>query len=78
MVAIGINFGREVAWVRNIAAAGGATMTLRGWRLTLVEPRIVPLAEAAAVFPRWLALGVRVVVRTQECLVLMVDRDEPA
>ncbi len=68
-VAIGVNFGPQSQWVRNVLAADECWITLRGKRIHLVDPQLVSLGEAAHHFPGWFAWGLRRVVRTQECLV---------
>jgi deazaflavin-dependent oxidoreductase (nitroreductase family) len=43
-VVIGINFGRQSDWLKNVQAAGGCRMRLAGERLELGEPRVIPVA----------------------------------
>jgi deazaflavin-dependent oxidoreductase (nitroreductase family) len=69
-VAVGANFGAQSHWVRNVLAAGECRMTLHGDRLRLTEAQLVPLAEAAWVFPWWFRLGLRRLVHTDHCLLL--------
>jgi deazaflavin-dependent oxidoreductase (nitroreductase family) len=71
-VAVGVNFGVESDWVKNVLATGGCSMTMSGRRLDLTEPRLVALSDAAWVFPAWFHLGLRYLVRTDRCLVLNV------
>ena len=76
-VVVGVNFGNRSDWVRNILAAGGCRMHLRGHDLDQVDPRLVPVAEGARGMPWWFGLGLRFVVRTRECLELRVATDTP-
>jgi deazaflavin-dependent oxidoreductase (nitroreductase family) len=71
-VAVGVNFGVESDWVKNVVAAGGCSLTMSGRRLDLSEPRLVDLSDAAWVFPAWFHLGLRYLARTDRCLVLTV------
>ena len=76
-MAVGANFGAQSDWVKNVLAAGGCRMTMRGNRLRLSEPRLVPLEEAMAVFPPWFSLGLRYLVHTDKCLLLTVVSTQP-
>ena len=76
LVAIGANFGAASEWVRNILAAGGCEILLRGERLRLTGPRLLGLSDLPPVFPRWYQWGLRYVVRTQECLLMHVAEQE--
>jgi deazaflavin-dependent oxidoreductase (nitroreductase family) len=71
-VVIGLNFGRESDWLKNIAAAGGCRMRLDGEVLELGAPRVVPIQEGAQGMPRWFGLGLRYLVRTADCVQLPV------
>jgi deazaflavin-dependent oxidoreductase (nitroreductase family) len=73
LVAVGANFGAASEWVKNIQGAGGCQMRLRGELLQLTRPRLLGLQELPPVFPRWYRLGLRYLVRTQECLLMQVD-----
>src|SRR6266536_6024816 len=44
-VVVGINFGRESDWVKNILAAGRCRMRLGGEQLELGAPRVVPVEQ---------------------------------
>lgn len=46
---IPLPYGTGVDWLRNVQAAGAATLQVRGERYEVVKPEIV---DAAAVFPR--------------------------
>jgi deazaflavin-dependent oxidoreductase (nitroreductase family) len=71
-VIVGLNFGPETDWLKNIRAAGGCRMRLGDEILVLGAPRVVPVEEASAEMPRWFALALRYVVRTKNCVVLPV------
>jgi deazaflavin-dependent oxidoreductase (nitroreductase family) len=75
LVAVGANFGAASEWVRNIRFAGGCEMQLRGEVLRLTGPRLMRLSELPPVFPRWYQLGLRYLVRTQDCLLMHVDEE---
>jgi hypothetical protein len=46
---IGLPWGRDTNWARNVMAAGGATLTWKGRDVWVTDPRIVDAAEAAAI-----------------------------
>jgi deazaflavin-dependent oxidoreductase (nitroreductase family) len=71
-VVIGLNFGRESDWLKNIQAAGGCRMRLGGERLELGAPRVVPLEQGVAGMPRLFGVALRYVVRTAECVELPI------
>lgn len=47
-VLIGLPWGRDTNWARNVLAAGGATLTWKGREVATTAPRIVEPAEASA------------------------------
>ena len=59
-VAVLLTYGPDRDWLKNITAAGRARMKRMGRTIELIDPRVVPKAEAAthvtgfwrAVFPR--------------------------
>jgi len=67
-VVIGVNFGSQAQWVRNVLTAGDCRMTMRGTLLHLVEPRLVPFDDAQRLFPRWFAWEMRRLARIEQCL----------
>ncbi|MBK3643213.1 MULTISPECIES: nitroreductase family deazaflavin-dependent oxidoreductase [Streptomyces] len=71
-VVVGINFGRESDWLRNIRAAGGGRIRLGGQWLELGAPRIVPVTEGVRGMPWLFGAALRYVVRTKECVELPV------
>jgi deazaflavin-dependent oxidoreductase (nitroreductase family) len=77
-VVVGLNFGRESDWWKNIQAAGGCRMRLGPDVLDLGAPRLVPVAEGMAGMPRLFGLALRYVVRTADCVVMPVLASTPA
>jgi deazaflavin-dependent oxidoreductase (nitroreductase family) len=71
-VVIGLNFGRESDWLKNIEAAGGCRMRLGGEQLELGAPRVVPLEQGVAGMPRLFGVALRFVVHTAECVELPI------
>jgi deazaflavin-dependent oxidoreductase (nitroreductase family) len=57
--AIALTYGREVDWLRNVLAAGSATIEHRGSRITVSEPHVVGIDEAE----RWIPALVRLILR---------------
>jgi deazaflavin-dependent oxidoreductase (nitroreductase family) len=57
---IALTYGREVDWLRNVLAAGTATLEYRGSRIPVDNPRVTNIAEAGSWIPALvrLALGV--------------------
>ena len=51
VVTIALTYGPRTDWLRNVRAAGGARMLLRGELLTLGAPREVPTATGMARMP---------------------------
>jgi deazaflavin-dependent oxidoreductase (nitroreductase family) len=72
MVVIGLNFGRESDWLKNIEAAGRCRMLLNDEVLELGAPRVVPVSEGVQGMPRWFGLGLRYLVRTVDCVQLPI------
>lgn len=50
--AVLLPYGDGRDWVRNLQAAGGGRITVGGKTFAVVDPRIVPTAEAAALLPQ--------------------------
>jgi deazaflavin-dependent oxidoreductase (nitroreductase family) len=44
---VALTYGRDADWVRNVLAAGGCSVTTRGRRVELAEPRLVHDPTAA-------------------------------
>jgi deazaflavin-dependent oxidoreductase (nitroreductase family) len=40
LYAFALTYGRDVAWVKNVQAAGGCEIVTRGHRIRLVEPQL--------------------------------------
>ena len=77
-VVIGLNFGRESDWMKNVKAARRCRMRLGGQLMELAEPRIVPIEEGVKGMPRLFGFGLRYLVRTRDCLELSVVSSVPA
>jgi len=48
---IPLSYGREVHWLRNVLAAGDATIRLHGSAVRVAEPRIVPAEDVLPLLP---------------------------
>ena len=48
---IGIVYGRQTEWVKNVIASGSAVIELEGETHQVGQPQIVPTAEVADAFP---------------------------
>jgi len=77
-VVIGVNFGRESDWLKNIQAAGACRMRLGGERLELGAPRVVPVIEGVRGMPWLFGVVLRYVIRTVDCVELPVVHSTPA
>ncbi|MHC3467991.1 nitroreductase family deazaflavin-dependent oxidoreductase [Streptomyces sp. 7R007] len=71
-VVVGVNFGRETDWLRNIEAAGRCRMRLGGEWLELGTPRLVPVADGVRGMPWLFGAVLRYVVRPTDCAELPV------
>ncbi|MGV1009326.1 MAG: nitroreductase family deazaflavin-dependent oxidoreductase [Dermatophilaceae bacterium] len=76
-VVIGLNFGRQSDWLRNIQAAGRCRLRLGGDLLDLGAPQVMPLREGGSGMPAWFRFGLRYLVRTRECVRLPVLASRP-
>ena len=56
---IALTYGREVDWLRNVLAAGGATLEHRGKRLVTTDPRLTGPDE----IHRWIPAPIRLILR---------------
>jgi deazaflavin-dependent oxidoreductase (nitroreductase family) len=77
-VVVGVNFGRESDWLKNITSAGACRMRLGKEDLSLGAPRLVPAAEGTRDIPRLFRFGLRHLARTRECAVLPIVARRPA
>lgn len=77
-VIVGLNFGRQSDWYRNITAAGTCRIRLGGEQLTLGAPVLVPAGQAAKDIPWPFSFALRHVVRTTECVQLPILHASPA
>jgi deazaflavin-dependent oxidoreductase (nitroreductase family) len=71
-VVIGLNFGRQSDWYRNIEAAGTCRLRLRGEQLTLGAPALVPVGQGVRGMPWPFRFALRHVVHTAECVQLPI------
>jgi hypothetical protein len=71
-VIIGLNFGRQSDWYRNIKAAGTCRLRLRGEQLTLGAPTLVPVEQGVNGMPWPFRFALRHVVHTTECVQLPI------
>ena len=74
---VGLIYGANTDWCRNVLAARGAMLVYRGHELRLVSPRVIDAATARAVLP----LGIWLIHRmlgTSGFLTLRHPRDESA
>jgi deazaflavin-dependent oxidoreductase (nitroreductase family) len=67
-VVIGLNFGRQADWYRNIKAAGTCRMRLGREQLTLGPPTLVPVKQGVKDIPWLFRFALTHVVRTAECV----------
>jgi deazaflavin-dependent oxidoreductase (nitroreductase family) len=71
-VVIGLNFGRQSDWYRNIKAAGTCRLRLGREQLTLGPPVLVPAREGVKGMPWPFRFALRHVIHTTECLQLPI------
>lgn len=72
-VVIALTYGSQTDWVKNVVAAGRATIEHGGSDHSVTDPRIVGRADAFAAFPRW-ARAILRLARVTEFLRLEVVR----
>ena len=65
---IGLWYGSQAQWVKNVRAAGRCELRTRGRDYELVDPTVVG-ARGISLLPRPLRIGARV-LRLSECLVM--------
>jgi deazaflavin-dependent oxidoreductase (nitroreductase family) len=71
-VVIGLNFGRQSDWYRNIKAAGTCRLRLRDEQLTLGTPALVPVEQGVKAMPWPFRFALRHMVHTTECVQLPI------
>lgn len=71
-VIIGLNFGRQSDWYKNIKAAGTCHLHLGREQLVLGAPVLVPASQATRDIPRLFGFAFRHLVHTAECVQLPV------
>ena len=64
---IGLPYGTQADWLRNVLAAGSATVVTNGERLDVGEPTIVATADVADLIPGRMLRTLRV-FGVDECL----------
>jgi deazaflavin-dependent oxidoreductase (nitroreductase family) len=77
-VVIGLNFGRESDWLKNIQAAGRCRMRLGREQLELGAPRVVPVIDGVQGMPWIFGVALRYLVHTADCVELPVVSSTPA
>jgi hypothetical protein len=75
---IGLDFGLESDWLKNIQAAGKCRMRLGGEQLELGAPRVVPVVEGVRGMPWIFGIALSYVVHTTDCVELSVLSSTPA
>ena len=71
-VVVGLNFGRQSDWFKNIQAAGTCQMRLGRQQLTLGAPALVPAEQGARNMPWLFRAALRHVAHTAECVELPI------
>jgi deazaflavin-dependent oxidoreductase (nitroreductase family) len=71
-VVVGLNFGRESDWFKNIKASGTCDMRLGNRQLRLGAPTLVPAEQGIRDVPWLFRFAFRHVVHTNEFVVLPV------
>ena len=71
-VVVGLNFGPQSDWFKNIQAAGTCQMRLGRQQLTLGAPALVPAEQGARNMPWLFRVALRHVARTTECVELPI------
>ncbi len=72
IVTVALTYGPDVQWLKNITAAGGCRMRLRGQWLSLGAPRRLDPAEGLARVPNPQRLLLRTVIRCRDYVALPV------
>ncbi len=76
-VIIGLNFGRQPDWFKNITAARTCRMRLSGRQLTLGAPTLVSAEQGTENIPWFFRVALRHVVHTTECVELPILDEHP-
>jgi deazaflavin-dependent oxidoreductase (nitroreductase family) len=74
--AIALTYGPGTDWVRNVEAAGGCTIVLRGRSIALANPRVEHGRGARARFPLLVRLALRL-IGVADVLVLSPNTERP-
>jgi len=76
-VVVGLNFGRQSDWFKNIQSAGTCRMRVGNELLTLGSPTIVPVEQGIQGMPWLFRVALRHVVHTAECVELPILEGRP-
>ncbi len=76
-VVVGLNFGRESDWFKNVTRAGACRMRLGREHLTLGAPHLVPVEQGTRDIPWLFRFGLRHLAHTKECVVMPVVQRRP-
>lgn len=76
-VIIGLNFGRQSDWFKNITAARKCRMRLGDRHLTLGAPTLVSAEQGTENIPWFFRVAFRHVVHTTECVELPILEEHP-
>ncbi len=76
-VVVGLNFGRQSDWFKNIETAGSCRMRVGDRRLTLGAPTIIPVDQGIRHMPWLFRVALRRLVHTAECVELPILEEQP-
>ena len=76
-VVVGLNFGRQSDWFKNIKAAGTCRMRLGNQQLSLGAPTILPVEVGIKTMPWLFRVALRHVVHTTECVEWPILEEHP-
>ena len=76
-VVIGLNFGRESDWLKNVQAAGKCRMRLGDQQLELGAPRVIPVKQGMEGMPWIFGVALKYAVRTADCVELPIVSSTP-
>ena len=71
-VVVGLNFGHQSDWFKNVTKAGSCRMRLGKEQFDLGAPRVVPVETGTQGIPRLFRYGLRYLVHTNDCVVLPI------
>jgi deazaflavin-dependent oxidoreductase (nitroreductase family) len=76
-VTIALTYGPQVQWLKNVIAAGGCRMRLRGERLTLGPPHRLDVEQGLARMPNPQRVALRRLIHCRDYVELPVLAREP-